>query len=134
MKVVMPKQFEIKNSAGVAPEGTSHRNLAALCNAGGLDGLRSIHDRPRPNKVSIEKKESCLRGATSRESIYARSVAKNSAWVPGCLMLPEIGKCLVPVSTWEGGGWEVFPSFTEHCTCHHEYTYSSLISGWLHGV
>jgi hypothetical protein len=82
MKVVMPKQFEIKNSAGVAPEGTSHRDLAALCNAGGLDGLRSIHDRPRPNKVSIGRGKSCLKEATRGESICARSVAKTSAWVP----------------------------------------------------
>jgi hypothetical protein len=70
---------KIKNSAGVAPEGTSHRNLAALCNAGGFDGLRGIHDRPRPNKVSIRKKESFLRGASSGESICGRSVAKTSA-------------------------------------------------------
>jgi hypothetical protein len=73
---------KIKNSAGVAPEGTSHQNLAALCNAGDFNGLRGIHDRLRPNKVSIRKKESCLRGASRAESIYTRSAAKTSAWVP----------------------------------------------------
>ena len=36
-------------------EANYRRDLAALCNAGGSDGLTGIRDRPRHPKVSMKK-------------------------------------------------------------------------------